>query len=99
MRIVFDQGTPVPLRRTLAGHTVSTAFESGWTELDNGALLAAAEAQFAYYDRPELALSTESRWATLAIVVLPTTSGRGFMLIATRLQPHSTHCVRVITWN
>jgi hypothetical protein len=46
MRIVFDQGTPVPLRRLLAGHTISTAFELGWAELGNGALLAAAEAQF-----------------------------------------------------
>jgi len=46
MRILFDQGTPVPLRRPLAGHTVSTAHEMGWAALDNGALLEAAEAAF-----------------------------------------------------
>src|SRR6266852_1896678 len=46
MKTLFDQGTPVPLRRALAGHTVSTAHEMGWAALDNGALLDAAEAAF-----------------------------------------------------
>ncbi|MCX6951730.1 MAG: hypothetical protein NTV51_06050 [Verrucomicrobia bacterium] len=44
MRILFDQGTPVPLRRSLVGHQVVTAFEQGWGTLQNGDLLAAAEA-------------------------------------------------------
>ena len=39
MRIVFDQGTPVPLRRHLSGHFVDTAFELGWSNLHNGELL------------------------------------------------------------
>src|SRR5215216_440790 len=43
MRIVFDQGTPVPLRRQLVGHTITTAYEQGWATLTNGALLDAAE--------------------------------------------------------
>jgi hypothetical protein len=46
MRILFDHGTPAPLRRALTAHTVSTAYEMGWAELDNGALLAAAERDF-----------------------------------------------------
>ena len=29
MRILFDQGAPVPLRRYLPGHTIATAFEMG----------------------------------------------------------------------
>ena len=41
--ILFDQGTPVPLRRHLAGHTVDTAFEMGWSKLLNGDLLDRAE--------------------------------------------------------
>jgi hypothetical protein len=45
MRILFDQGTPVPLRHHFSGHMVSTAFEMGWSALANGDLLAAAEAQ------------------------------------------------------
>lgn len=46
MRILFDQGTPAPLRHALAGHTVSTAFELGWSQLANGDLLSAAEKSF-----------------------------------------------------
>ena len=44
MRILFDQGTPVPLRRSLAAHEVATAWQRGWAQLSNGDLLAAAEA-------------------------------------------------------
>jgi hypothetical protein len=44
MRILFDQGTPVPLRRLLAPrHEVSTAYEHRWSTLTNGTLLDAAE--------------------------------------------------------
>lgn len=43
MRILFDQGTPVPLRRSLHPHTVDTASEMGWVTLTNGELIAAAE--------------------------------------------------------
>ena len=43
MRILFDQGTPVSLRRYLTSHVVDTAFERGWSALHNGALLNIAE--------------------------------------------------------
>ena len=43
MRILFDQGTPVPLRDHLSEHTGDTAFERGWSELANGELLDTAE--------------------------------------------------------
>lgn len=43
MKILFDQGTPVPLRRHLHPGQVDTAAEMGWSELSNGELLAAAE--------------------------------------------------------
>ncbi len=43
MKILFDQGTPKPLRAALSEHEVKTAFECGWDRLENGALLAAAE--------------------------------------------------------
>ena len=35
-----------PLRQLLSGHSVSTAYEMGWSELANGDLLDAAEADF-----------------------------------------------------
>jgi hypothetical protein len=43
MLVLFDQGTPVPLRPFLAGHTVETAGQRGWDKLRNGELLEAAE--------------------------------------------------------
>ncbi len=43
MLVLFDQGTPVPIRRHLAHHTVRTAAQQGWATLDNGELLTAAE--------------------------------------------------------
>ena len=45
MRILFDQGTPVPLRHALTDHSVATAYEMGWSRLSNGDLLDAAEAR------------------------------------------------------
>ncbi len=33
----------MPLRRALGEHTVETAFERGWSELENGALIEIAE--------------------------------------------------------
>jgi hypothetical protein len=38
MRILFDPGTPVPLRRYLHPHSVDTAAELGWSRLENGDL-------------------------------------------------------------
>ncbi len=43
MRILFDQGTPVPLRLFLPSHSVETVFERGWQMFENGQLLEAAE--------------------------------------------------------
>jgi hypothetical protein len=43
VRVLFDQGTPAPLRHALVGHSVETAFELGWGTLQNGTLIAAAE--------------------------------------------------------
>jgi len=44
VRILFDQGVPLPLRRSFSGHAAITAWQRGWAELSNGELLAAAEA-------------------------------------------------------
>jgi hypothetical protein len=43
VRVLFDQGTPEPLRHLLAQHEVATAYEHGWSTLTNGELLDAAE--------------------------------------------------------
>jgi uncharacterized protein (DUF952 family) len=43
MKILFDPGTPEPLRRFLSDHEILTAYEQGWGRLQNGELLRAAE--------------------------------------------------------
>lgn len=43
MRILFDQGTPVPLRRHLHPNSVDTVAEKNWSTVTNGDLLRLAE--------------------------------------------------------
>jgi hypothetical protein len=76
MRILFDHGTPAPLRDALTGHAVSTAYEMLWTQLSNGALLKAADAQFDALITTDRNLRYQQNLAgyRLAILVLPTTS-------------------------
>ena len=77
MNILFDQGTPVPLRGALAGHTVETAYQRGWAALSNGALLSAAEeASFDLLLTTDQSLRYQQDLSNhkLAILVLPTTA-------------------------
>ena len=67
----------MPLRRAFVGHSVETAFERGWSTLENGALVEAAEASGF-----ELLVTTDKNvryqqnlaGRRIAIVVLWTTS-------------------------
>lgn len=43
MRILLDESVPQKLRLLIEGHTVVTAWYQGWSGLENGALLDAAE--------------------------------------------------------
>jgi hypothetical protein len=45
MKLLFDQGTPVPLRRYLLNHVAETAYEKGCNDISNGELLRLAEAE------------------------------------------------------
>jgi predicted nuclease of predicted toxin-antitoxin system len=77
MRVLFDQGVPVPLRRVLSGHTIETVYERGWATLKNGALLSAAEAAgFEMFVTTDQQLRFQQNLAgrRLAILVLGTTS-------------------------
>ena len=77
MQILFDQGTPAPLRRFLTAHDVSTAYEQGWSTVTNGDLIRLAEQQ-GY----ELLITTDTnlryqqnlKTRAIAILVLSTTS-------------------------
>jgi len=77
VKVLFDQGTPVPLRRRLAGHTIDTVYEQGWSKLTNGRLLTIAEQ--AGYDvlittDQNLRYQQDLRGRRLAILVLGSTS-------------------------
>lgn len=77
MKILFDQGVPVPLRTFLTGHQVETAYEKGWHKLKNGELLNRAEK-----DAYEVFLTTDQSLKyqqalsnrKISIIVLSTTS-------------------------
>jgi hypothetical protein len=43
MQILFDHGTPFPLRTALIGHNVTRTQDLGWDRFSNGELLTAAE--------------------------------------------------------
>ena len=77
MRVLFDQGTPAPLRHALADHQVTTAYERGWSGLKNGELITAAEAgEFEVLVTTDKNLRYQQNLTgrDLAIVVLWTTS-------------------------
>lgn len=89
MKILFDQGTPVPLRRYLPGHSIDTAYEKGWSALTNGDLLKIAE-QEGY----ELLITTDRNLRyqqnlttrQIAIVVLLSTSWPRIQIHTDRIQ-------------
>ena len=77
MRVLFDHGTPAPLRRELVGHEVTTAYERSWSALKNGELIAAAEAgDFEVLVTTDKNLKYQQNLAgrRLALLVLWTTS-------------------------
>ncbi len=77
MRVLFDQGTPLPLRKHLPSHQISTAFELSWSELKNGELIAQAEQSgFEVLVTTDQNLKYQQSLAArrIAIVVLSTTS-------------------------
>jgi hypothetical protein len=77
MKILFDQGTPVPLRNYLTNHLVETAYEKGWSSLKNGELLTVADAEG--FDAllttdQNLRYQQNLLGRRVSVVVLPTTS-------------------------
>jgi hypothetical protein len=96
MKILFDQGTPVPLRHSFVGHIVSTAFEQGWSTLTNGELLDHAEKGFDVLITTDQNLEHQQNLANrqISILVLPTTSwirlqshAKGIVTMAVSMQP------------
>ncbi len=73
MLVLFDQGTPVPIRKFLTGHVVQTTAQRGWDELKNGELLKAPEAAgFEVFLTPDKNIRFQQNLAMrgIAVVVL-----------------------------
>ena len=77
MRVLFDQGNPISLRKHLAAHQVATTFGLGWNNLKNGELLQKSEESgFSVLVTTDQNLRYQQNLAgrKIAIVVLTTTS-------------------------
>ena len=76
MKLLFDQGTPAPLRRHLPGHSVDTLAEKGWSEKSNGDLLDLAEREgYAVLVTTDQSLPHQqnlARWQVGIVVLLST---------------------------
>lgn len=78
MRVLFDQGTPGPLRKHLISHQIETAYERGWGSLQNGELLSQAEGNgFEVLITTDQNLKYQQNLNTrrISVVVITTTSG------------------------
>lgn len=77
MRILFDQGVPVPLRAYLPTHSIETTYEKGWSSLDDGELLnRSQDALFDLFLTTDQNLQFEQNLSNraIAVVILSTTS-------------------------
>ena len=77
MRILFDQGIPVPLRRHLRGHSIDTAYERGWSTIRNGLLVEEAERagyQLLITTDQSIRYQVDLSASRLAVIVLTSTS-------------------------
>ena len=72
MKILFDQGTPAPLRHVFTGHAVSTAYEMGWALLANGESM--RRARLRRLQPTRTSHTNRISGTPTAILILPTTS-------------------------
>lgn len=77
MKILFDQGTPDPLRQCLSDHSIDTAYEKGWSTLTNGDLLEQLTSEnYEVFISTDQNLNNQQNLSNypLAVIVLSTTS-------------------------
>ena len=89
MKILFDQGTPVPLRKHLSAHQVFTAYELGWATLQNGELITKAEVEgFEVLVTTDQNLKYQQDLASrkIGVVVLSSTSWPRIQMVVPEIQ-------------
>lgn len=70
MRILLDESLPRRLSGELAGHTVSTVVEAGWSGVKNGRLLMLAAARFDVFVTADQNLQYQQNLADLPLAVI-----------------------------
>jgi hypothetical protein len=92
MRILFDQGVPLPLKSWLVKHSVETARQRGWSELLNTDLLRAAEsAGFDLFITTDQNLRYQQDLSRFGIAVL-------VLMVANwpALEPHASEIAAIV---
>ena len=76
MKVLFDEGTPLPLRKFLPGHDVDTVQELGWSSMRDGELLRRAGESYEVFVTTDRNLRHQQNLTglSIAILVLPTPS-------------------------
>jgi len=76
MTILFDDGTPLPLRPCLTGHIVHPVQKLGWSGMTDGAVLSRASGQYDLFVTTDRNLRHQQNLSGLALAILelPTTS-------------------------
>ena len=78
MKVLLDECVDWRLGRDIAGHSVKTARQMGWTTIKNGELLALAASKFDVFVTVDRNLSFQQKLSSypIAVIVLSATSNR-----------------------
>ncbi|HKB67036.1 MAG TPA: DUF5615 family PIN-like protein [Pyrinomonadaceae bacterium] len=83
MRVLLDECVPRKLRRELTGHEVLTVTERGWSGVENGELLALAEAEFDVFLTVDQNLKYQQNLASFNIgLILLVARNNGFKALS-----------------
>ena len=78
MRVVLDANLPVDFGKLLTGHQVDSVHQRGWSDLDNGALLTACQAEYDAFITLDQSLRYQQnlRGRPIAVLILQARSNR-----------------------
>ena len=83
MRVLLDECVPRKLRRELTAHEVLTVTERGWSGIENGELLALAEAEFDVFLTVDQNLKYQQNLASFNIgLILLVARNNGFKALS-----------------
>jgi predicted nuclease of predicted toxin-antitoxin system len=83
MRVLLDECVPRKLRRELSDHDVLTVTERGWSGVENGELLALAEAEFDVFLTVDQNLKYQQNLASFNIgLILLVARNNGFKALS-----------------